>query len=394
MIRIEPKPVTKAPAEQKTSIKAPKSPEKNIPVSPVVPTKKARSKQTIEIVTLGAIENIAGVPDNIGIELDHDLILEILSARYQKVSITTIYTQMDLDRLAARKPDLVFSGVKYFSFKGGEIWLNDFLDQHSIAYIASTRGSLDNEFDKACAKVIMQEAGVATAKFFTTRPGLHEDIAALPLAFPLFVKPAQGGDSEGVDAASVVHDFEAFEAKVKSIYYEQHSDALVETYLVGREYSVGILQDTASFGLCAMPIEIIAAPNKNGDCILDYEMKKLDMESVEAVTDEAVYHKLSTLAKSAFKALNGRLLGRIDIKMDHNCVPHFIEANLMPGLSKGYFYRACMLNLQMNYDEMILTIAENGLKHGLQPLLPLHAINIPLIPELTIANNLHAPIVQ
>ena len=71
--------------------------------------------------------------------------------------------------------------------------------------------------------------------------------------------------------------------------------------------------------------------------------------------------KLSKLAKKAFKALGGKSLGRIDIKMNHQGVPHFMEANLMPGLRKGYFYRSCLLNLDMNYDDMILNIANTGL---------------------------------
>jgi D-alanine-D-alanine ligase len=70
---------------------------------------------------------------------------------------------------------------------------------------------------------------------------------------------------------------------------------------------------------------------------------------------------LSELAKKAFKALGGKSLGRIDIKMNHQGVPHFMEANLMPGLRKGYFYRSCLLNLDMSYDEMIFNIANTGL---------------------------------
>ena len=59
--------------------------------------------------------------------------------------------------------------------------------------------------------------------------------------------------------------------------------------------------------------------------------------------------------------LGGKSLGRIDIKMDKYGVPHFMEANLMPGLRKGYFFRSCVLNLKMSYDEMILNIANTGL---------------------------------
>ena len=79
------------------------------------------------------------------------------------------------------------------------------------------------------------------------------------------------------------------------------------------------------------------------------------------VSDSKIFNQLSDLSKNAFTALDGKSLGRIDIKMDHRGVPHFIEANLMPGLRKDYFYRSCLLNLNMSYEQMILTVADNGL---------------------------------
>ena len=85
------------------------------------------------------------------------------------------------------------------------------------------------------------------------------------------------------------------------------------------------------------------------------------IESVIIVSDIVVFDKLSKLAKDSFKALGGKSLGRIDIKMDHLGIPHFIEANLMPGLRKGYFYRSCVLNLDMSYEDMIFSIANTGL---------------------------------
>lgn len=324
-----------------------------------------RSPKTIEIVTVPASGIIPPHEDNIGIELDEVLVFKILSTKYSNVLITQINTQNDLEDMANRKPDLVFSGVKYFHLDGRDLWLNDFLDLHGIAYIASCKAALDNEYDKARAKQTMQEANVATAGYFLTSADEHNSVESIPLTFPLFIKPITGGDSIGVDANSVVHDFESFRRKVLDIHENQASGALVETYLSGREYSVGILEDQISGTLRAMPIEIIAAPNSNGDRILDYDIKRLDAETVELVNDMDVHTKLCDLAKSAFRALGGRCLGRIDIKLDHRNVPHFIEANLMPGLRKGYFYRACKLNLQMSYEQMILTIAENGLMASL-----------------------------
>ena len=99
--------------------------------------------------------------------------------------------------------------------------------------------------------------------------------------------------------------------------------------------------------------------------VLDFNVKKNDEEKVVAVKDIKIFNKLSKLAKDSFKAIGGKSLGRIDIKMNDQGTPFFMEANLMPGLRKGYFYRACVLNLGMTYEDMIFTIANTGLSSNL-----------------------------
>jgi len=317
--------------------------------------------KTIEIVIVPKLADITANQKNVGIVLDEKLILEILSKRYRNVSITEIITENDLKKLALRKPDLVFSGVKYFYFANGIIWLNDYLELHDILYIASNRTALHNEHDKSIAKKIVQKANIRTVDFFTTAPGEHQNEMSIPISFPLFIKPLTGGDSRGVDANSIVYDFLSFQAKILDIKRTHNLRSLVETYLSGKEYSVSILQDHSNGNLMAMPIEIVVKKNINGHRILDYEIKDNDHEKVIEVSDSKIFNQLSDLSKNAFTALDGKSLGRIDIKMDHRGVPHFIEANLMPGLRKGYFYRSCLLNLNMSYEQMILTVADNGL---------------------------------
>jgi len=327
-----------------------------------IPMASKKINKTIEIITIPPLLDSQAVHLNIGIELDEHLICNILSDVYQHVRVTEINSQDELDQLASRHPDLVFSGVKYFDVDGQQLWLNDYLDQHGIAYMASNRKALDGEFDKSNAKKLMQKAELATADYFTTEPDEHATESSIPIAFPLFVKPVAGGDSQGIDANSVVNDFASFQAKVAHIWKTQHSRSLVETYLSGREYSVGIFEDYASGTLTAMPIEIIAQKNENGQRILDYDIKRFDSEQVIAVKNPTIHKQLSTLAKAAFKVLDGKAFGRIDIKMNHHNIPHFMEANLMPGLRKGYFYRSCALNLGLTYEEMILKIVHNGLR--------------------------------
>lgn len=329
------------------------------PHTPPISPKKIN--KTIEIVSIPSLLKSDTVPLNIGIDIDEQLICTILSDTYQQVSITVINEQIDLDTLAARRPDLVFSGVKYFDFENRKLWLNDYLDQHGIAYVASNKAALDSEFDKSIAKVLIKKAGLATADYFTTAPDEHPTVSSIPIAFPLFIKPVASGDSKGIDAKSIVNNFADFKLKVADIWDKQNSRSLVETYLSGREYSVGIFEDRSSGLLTAMPIEIIAPKNKNGHRILDFDIKRFDNEQVIAVKNAAIREQLSELAKSAFVALKGKAFGRIDIKLDHHRIPHFVEANLMPGLRKGYFYRSCNINLGLTYEQMILRIANNGL---------------------------------
>jgi len=332
----------------------------------VLPFKKGnlvpiKINKSIEIVIVPNLGEINSHQDNVGIILEEKKVLKILSKRYENVLITEINSEEDLESLVKRKPDLVFSGVKYFSFNNKNIWLNDYLEIFEIPYIASSKAALDNESDKNKAKKIMQKNNIKTADFFITNPGEYLKESSIPIKFPLFIKPVTGGDSRGVDKNSLVFNFEDFTTKVMDIKIKQNSPSLVETYLSGKEYSVGIFEDSIDGSLRAMPIEIIVKKNIDGHCILDFDVKKNDEESVILVSDIVVFDKLSKLAKDSFKALGGKSLGRIDIKMNHLGVPYFIEANLMPGLRKGYFYRSCVLNLDMNYDDMILRIANTGL---------------------------------
>ena len=317
--------------------------------------------KSIEIVVVPNFGDVNAHQDNVGIILEEKKILRILSKRYKNVLITEINSEKDLEKLAIRKPDLVFSGVKYFTFNNRNIWLNDYLEMHDIPYIASSKAALNNESDKNKAKKIMQRAKIKTADFFITMPGEYKTFLSIPIKFPLFIKPVTGGDSRGIDANSIVYDFLSFKAKVLDIKLKHNSPSLVEKYLPGKEYSVGIFEDSINGNLRAMPIEIVVKKNVNGHRILDFDVKKDDEEIVIAVTDIKIFNKLSKLAKDSFKALGGKSLGRIDIKMNHLGIPHFMEANLMPGLRKGYFYRSCVLNLNMNYEDMIFSIANTGL---------------------------------
>ena len=317
--------------------------------------------KSIEILKVPVSKHPKSNNDHIGFDVDERLIKKILIMRYQKVSITTIQSKNDLDKLVLRKPDLVFSGVKYFNFKKEKIWLNDFLKQNNISHITSSAKDLQSESNKSIAKDIIRKAKIITANSLVVYANKMPKSFALPMPFPVFVKPLIGGNSKGVDEHSVVTNSTELKKKIKDIQKKYNCASIVETYLRGKEYTVGIMQDTVTGNLIALPAEIIIEKNKQGQRILDFQMKKENTEELIKVSDIKLFNVLADMAKKSFKALKGRSIGRIDIRMNENFIPHFIEANLMPGLRGGYFYRCCNLNLNINYQEMILRIVNNGL---------------------------------
>lgn len=290
-----------------------------------------------------------------------------LRGRYSHVDITTVSNRVDLELLVQRSPDLVFLGLKRLESgtqdeaDQNDIWLADFLDEHRINYTGSQEAAIRLDFDKAQAKTIVQQAGLRTAKFFTARPGQYDHTQDLPISFPLFIKPLSTGGGNGIGDDSVVHNFVEFQQRVESIYVAYGASSLVEQYLDGREFTVAIFDSIPDGTPLVMPIEIITEPNHRGDRILGSRVKVEDNELILAVNDTVLRNKICTLALDVYNLLEGRDLGRIDIRLDADGEPHFIEVNFVPAPGTRYFAGACFINCNMDYESVITNIVELGL---------------------------------
>lgn len=108
--------------------------------------------------------------------------------------------------------------------------------------------------------------------------------------------------------------------------------------------------------------------NTKGDRVLGRQQKSDNREKLQKV-NEPELTAVSVLAGKVFSALGVQDFGRIDIKMDAMGTPHFIEANLVPGLTPGtsYFPRACFANQAMTYESVVLKIAELALIRAEMP---------------------------
>lgn len=294
------------------------------------------------------------------------LIAETLGHRYPDVTITHIDSESDLIALVDRSPDLVFLGMRYVrddSELQAKIWISDALEKNGIRHTGSGKFSHRLEKNKHLAKQRIIESGLQTSPFQIIPREYEEVITEGKLDFPLFVKPSNKGGGQGIDEFSVVRTVEQLRTKVASIHNDHNADALVEEFLIGREFSIAVIADQDTQNLTAMPIELVAAKDANGEQMLSKNVKSSNTETVLAVTDPAERTKLQNFSINIFRALGARDYGRIDVRFDKFGVPQFLEANLLPSLIEGYgsFPKAYEMNVGHSYRTMLEHIVQLAL---------------------------------
>jgi len=292
---------------------------------------------------------------------------EALRRHYNDVVVNVVNNKSDLDELLDRKPDLVFLGMHYLPSEienEGEVWLSDILSEHNICHTGSGKSAHRLAVNKQLAKQRMIETGLNTSPFQIIRRNNEEVVNEGNLHFPLFVKPSNQGGGRGIDEFSVTHTVEELNSKIASIHETEDADALVEEFLDGREFSVAVIADPLSGELIAMPLELVATEDANGERMLSKAVKRSNAEVVLEVTDADEKLRLQDFAIDAFQALGARDYGRIDIRFDSHDTPHFLEANLIPSLIDGYgsFPKAYRLHLGGDHEAMIVQIVELALQ--------------------------------
>ncbi|HET8991863.1 MAG TPA: hypothetical protein VFN31_02410 [Candidatus Saccharimonadales bacterium] len=220
--------------------------------------------------------------------------------------------------------------------------------------------------NKPQAKQRIQASGLDSADFLVIAQGQEFTDQDISLNYPLFIKPTNRGGGLGIDSQSVVHNFEQLKAKVITITGQFKGDALIEQYLAGREFSVAILKDYETHEYHVLPLELIAPEDECGNRILSGKVKRLNVESANTIKDAKLKDLISNFALSCFHSLSARDFGRIDIRLSRSGNPSFLEANLIPSLISGYgsFPKACVLNIGLEHDDMIMNIVKLGLSRS------------------------------
>jgi len=268
----------------------------------------------------------------------------------------------DLQKIVERRPDLVVLAVKYLKVKEKpNLWLSDYFSGNEVNYTGSTREVLRFDSDKVLAKEHLRAKGIRTAEYFTTLPGQYRFAEELPLAFPLFLKPIDAANGNGIDDSSYVTNFEEFKSKVSSLHESYGSPVLVEKYLMGREFTSSIAR-AKNDELIVSTVELIPPLSENGIRILGMKTKSEDTEKIRKTDKSLLVKNVSKLAVSAFTNLNVRDFGRIDIKTDQQGQCYFMEANLVPGMTYGssYFPKSFEIEKGISYENVVQLILEGA----------------------------------
>ncbi len=290
-------------------------------------------------------------------------VLGVIRKAGYDVKLSVCKNKEDLEGVLKRKPHLVILAVKYLSLKDqDDIWLADYFAMNGINFTGSSREVLKYDSDKVKAKIRIKSLGIGTAKYFIAVPGEYKLETDLPIKFPLFLKPMDAANGNGVDDLSLVANFSEYESKVSSLHEEFNLPVLVEEYLDGREYTVAVIK-TLSGTFIVSSIEIVPPQSTKGLRILGQKVKNEDSETLRKIDDIGMKKRIGAMAVDVFVGLGVRNYGRIDIKTNKNGDCFFMEANLVPGMTNGssYFPKACEIENKLSYEKVIELLFCKGL---------------------------------
>ncbi len=288
------------------------------------------------------------------------------------------------DKLRDYKPDICFNICEGHFGDAREAQVPALLEMMRIPYTGSRVMTLALCLDKAMTKRILCWHDLPTPAFQTFER-MNEPLQG-DLKFPLFVKPSSEGTGMGVSAKSVVHNEEELRTQLSVVLERYKQTALVETFIDGREVTVGIVgnlvgpaarrlpEDPAAKRIKAglnflPPMEVDLKPYLDSDAVYSNRLKVDVPEELTylcpAPLDEVMVQQLNWLAAAVFRVTGCLDVARVDFRLDSrdHWKPYILEVNPLPGLSPGISDIVIEAAAQgMGHTELVNTILENALE--------------------------------
>ncbi|MFA5043450.1 MAG: D-alanine--D-alanine ligase [Kiritimatiellia bacterium] len=243
------------------------------------------------------------------------------------------------ERLRKLHPDLVFNISEGFAGPNRESHIPILCEILGLAYTGSDALTLGICLDKARAKEILAYHRIPTARFEVVAPGAA---AVLPASFrlPALVKPLREGSSMGIRNDSLVRTRAQLRARVRAIHRVYRQPALVEEFLPGREFTVGVLGNAPAYEILPL-VEIDHSVLPRGaNRVYGYEAKwvwddpakPLPILVCPAKIPDALAKRIRALVVRTLAVLGVRDWARVDLRLDAEGNPHVLELNPLPGI--------------------------------------------------------------
>ncbi len=253
--------------------------------------------------------------------------------------------------------DLVFNVCEGTRGVGREALVPTLLDHAGIPYSCANPLTCVTTLDKPTTKRILRDNGLPTPSFVVVND--IADIDTNTVTFPAFAKLAREGSSKGIDEDCLVRTPEELRRVCARLLRSFAPPVLVESYLPGREVTVGIV----GTGGDAHVVGVLEFDIENGAEVYSYDTKERceDLVTYRLASDDYAT-RAAELALEAYRALDCSDAGRVDIRADALGNPSVIEINCLPGLHPSHSDLPIMASLAgWSYDALIGRILTSAL---------------------------------
>ena len=308
-------------------------------------------------------------------EKSYDVVVDQVAAALRegghRVSILGVHDDVRkmVSGLLRRQPDLVFNLLETFARKPflGDVAVAGLLELLDVPYTGSGPGELYMRNDKGLAKKLLAWEELLFPDFavFSEDDDLE---TGGNLRMPLFVKPLRNDASIGISAHSLVDNTRDMLERILTIQKQCKDAALVEEYIDGREFYVGVLGNRNPTAFSPIEMDFSGLP-EGAPHVLDARAKwakrSVEYKGTRAVIPELpneLHARLQQVSLEAYRALRVRDYGRVDLRLTETNDIHVIEVNANCYLEKESEFAAAAAAGGMDYTSLINTIAELALE--------------------------------
>ena len=276
------------------------------------------------------------------------------------------------EKLLKNRPFFAFNIAEGLTGPSREAHMPAMFEMLGIPYLASDPLTLAICLDKSRTKEILSYHRIPTAPFTVIRS--MQEFEDARLRFPSIVKPLHEGSSKGIYNSSVVRNAEELEREVKMVLDTYRQPALVEEFLPGREFTLGILGNGDSVRvLPIVEIRFDALP-PGANPIYSYEAKwlwdtterPLEIYECPAKLTPELRQAIESISLRAYRLLGCRDWSRVDVRLDPAGRPNILEVNPLPGILPRPEDNSCLPKAArtagMTYGQLINTVLDIGLR--------------------------------